>query len=69
MKKRTLILAVDWLLIVTFAVIIASRFISLPFVNIVQPVFFIFILIHVLQHWRALAASLKRMKGKSNGSP
>ena len=69
MKKRALILLVDWILIAIFAVIIASRFISLPFVNLVQQVFFIFILIHVLQHWKALAASLKRLRGKSNGSP
>ncbi len=63
MKKSVLI--IDWLLVITFILIAISKFTNSPFINIVQPVFFILIIIHIIQHWRVLIYSLKGLR-KSN---
>ena len=60
MKKSILI--VDWLLIIVFILMIASKFINLPFTKIIQPIFFVLIIIHVIQHWKVIVYSLKGLK-------
>jgi len=60
MKKNILI--VDWLLIIIFILIIVSKFINLPFTKIIQPIFFVLIIIHVIQHWKVIVYSLKGLK-------
>ena len=60
MKKNILI--VDWLLIIIFILIIVSKFINLPFTKIIQPIFFVLIIIHVVQHWKVIVYSLKGLK-------
>lgn len=62
MKKNILI--VDWLLIIVFILIIVSKFINLPFTKLIQPIFFILIIIHVIQHWKVMIYSLKKLKKK-----
>ncbi|MBT6824434.1 hypothetical protein HOA59_03300 [archaeon] len=62
MKRNILI--VDWLLILTFILMVLSKFITLPFTKIIQPIFLILILIHIIQHWKILLFSLKKLKKK-----
>jgi len=59
MKKSILI--VDWLLIIIFILMIVSKFINLPFIKVIQPVFFVLIVIHIIQHWKILIYSLKKL--------
>ena len=56
------ILIIDWLLIIVFVLMILSKLIDLPFTKIIQPIFFILIIIHLIQHWKDIAFSLKRLK-------
>ncbi|MEA3329696.1 MAG: hypothetical protein U9Q06_03050 [Nanoarchaeota archaeon] len=60
MKKDILI--VDWLLLITFILMILSKFISLPFTKIIQPIFLVLMIIHLLQHWKIFVYSLKKLK-------
>ncbi len=60
MKKHILI--IDWLLITAFILILISKFINLPFIKIIQPIFFVLIVIHIIQHLRIYAYSLKKLK-------
>ena len=60
MKKDILI--VDWLLIIIFVLIIVSKFINLHFTKVIQPIFFILIIIHIIQHWKVIIYSLKGLK-------
>jgi len=62
MKKSILI--VDWLLIIIFVLMVVSKFTNLSFTKAVQPVFLVLILIHIIQHWKVIVASLKRLKKK-----
>jgi len=62
MKKSILI--VDWLLIIIFILMVVSKFINLPFTNIIQPIFFVLIIIHIIQHWKVIIYSLKGLKKK-----
>ena len=62
MKKSILI--VDWLLIIIFILMILSKFINLPFTKVIQPIFFVLIIIHIIQHWKVLVYSLRRLKKK-----
>jgi len=62
MKKSILI--VDWLLIIIFILMIVSKFINLPFTKVIQPIFFVLIIIHVIQHWKVIVYSLKGLKKK-----
>lgn len=55
------ILIVDWLLIIIFAVMILSKFIELEFASFLQPVFFVLILIHIIQHRKIIINSLKKL--------
>jgi len=57
MKKNILI--VDWLLVIIFVLMVMSRFMVFSLPRIVQPTFFILILIHIIQHWRVMLFSLK----------
>ena len=59
MKKHILI--VDLILIILFVLIIISKFIDFSFMKILQFSFFIFIFIHVIQHWKIIFYSLKRI--------
>jgi len=58
---RKYILLVDLLLIAIFAFLVASKIINLPATKIVQPIFMILIAVHLIQHWKVLAASIKKM--------
>ena len=60
MKKSILI--VDWLLIIIFILLIISKFINLPFTKVIQPIFFVLIIIHIIQHWKIIVYSLKGLK-------
>jgi hypothetical protein len=53
-------LTIDWILITIFTMIIISKFTTLPFVKIIQPVFFIFIIIHIIQHRKIIIYSFKK---------
>ena len=57
---RNYILTVDWILLVTFTLIILSKIVSLPFEKVLQPIFFGFIIIHIYQHRRILINSFKK---------
>ena len=60
MKKSILI--VDWLLIIIFILIIVSKFINFPFAKLIQPSFLVLIIIHIIQHWKIIIYSLKKLK-------
>jgi len=62
MKKSILI--VDWLLIIIFILRIVSKFINLPFTKVIQQIFFVLIILHVIQHWKVIVYSLKGLKKK-----
>jgi hypothetical protein len=62
MKKSILI--VDWLLIIIFILMILSKLINLPFTKIIQPIFFVLIIVHIIQHWKVIVYSLKRLMEK-----
>jgi len=62
MKKSILI--IDWLLIIIFIVMILSKFITLEFAKFLQPIFFILIFIHIIQHWKVIALSFKKLLRK-----
>jgi len=57
-------LIVDWLLIIIFVFMVTSKFITLPFAKLIQPVFLILIFIHTIQHWKVIVYSLKGLKKK-----
>ncbi len=59
MKKN--ILLVDYFLIVAFIFIILSKFINFSFVKIIQPIFFVLIVIHIIQHWKIIIFSFKKL--------
>ena len=48
------IVIVDLILILTFILIVLSKIFNFTFQNILQPIFFIFIVIHILQHWKII---------------
>ncbi len=62
MKKG--ILLIDCFLIIVFMFIILSKFINLSFVKIIQPIFFILIVIHIIQHWKIIIFSFKKLLKK-----
>ena len=53
---------VDLLLLAIFPIMIVSKFVSLPFANIVQPIFLGLIIIHLIQHWKIIVHMLKGLK-------
>ncbi len=58
---RKYILFVDLLLIVVFVFLVASKIIAMPAIKIIQPIFMIFIAVHLIQHWKILVASVRKM--------
>lgn len=60
MKKSILI--VDWLLIIIFVLMILLKFINLPFTKVIQPIFFVLIIIHIIHHWKVIVYSFKGLK-------
>jgi len=61
MKNKIII---DWILLGLFVLIIVSKFITLSFIKIVQPLFFLFIVIHIIQHRKIILQSFKKYKNK-----
>jgi fatty-acid desaturase len=61
---RKSILIVDWLLIIIFVIMVLSKFIDLEFASLLQPVFFVLIFIHIIQHWKIIVNSLKKLINK-----
>jgi len=59
MKKH--ILFIDLLLLAIFIFLIVSKIVTVPAIKIIQPIFMILIAVHLIQHWKVLAASIKRM--------
>jgi|GEM_PF-2498498 hypothetical protein len=59
MKKS--ILVVDHLLLIIFIFIILSKFIDFPFIKILQPIFFSLVIIHIIQHWKIIIISFKKL--------
>lgn len=59
MKKS--VIYVDILLLLVFMLIIISKFVNLSFEQILQPLFFILIIIYIIQHWRIIAAIIKNL--------
>jgi len=57
-----IVLIVDWLLIMIFILKIVSKFISLHFTKVIQPIFFVLIITHIIQHWKVILYSFKRLK-------
>lgn len=57
MRKDFLI--VDWLLLITFVFMVISKLVEMPAFKFVQPLFMVLIVIHLAQHWKIMAASLK----------
>ena len=60
MKKSIWI--VDGLLITAFILMLVSKVFSLHFAKFIQPIFFILIIIHIIQHWKVIIYSLKGLK-------
>ena len=60
MKKSIWI--VDLLLIIIFVFMIVSKLVNLPFTQVIQPIFLVLILIHIIQHWKVIVYSLKGLK-------
>ncbi len=60
---RKTILIVDWALLLLFIGLVVIGIINnIPLIKIVTPIFMIFIVIHIIQHWKTIMDSLK---GKS----
>ena len=64
MKKSIVI--VDWLLLVIFILMILSNFVNLPFTKIIQPIFFVLVIIHIAQHWRFFYNPIKKLIKKKS---
>jgi hypothetical protein len=64
MKKD--ILAIDLILILIFIIVILSKIIYIPYNKYIQVVFFILILIHIIQHWEFFRISSFIKLSKSN---
>ncbi len=50
---------VDWLMMVVFVLMLVSKVINLPITKVLQPIFFVLIIIHIAQHWKVIVYSLK----------
>ncbi len=62
MKKSIVI--VDLLLLIIFPIVIVTKFIGLPFTNLVQPIFLGLIIMHIIQHWKIIVHLIKGLKKK-----
>ena len=61
MNKKSFLI-VDWALVILLILVILSKFIELPFTKILQPLFMVLIVIHVIQHWKIMWFSIKYLK-------
>jgi hypothetical protein len=59
MKKDIII--VDLILIVLFVLLISSNIFKITAIKMVQPLFMVFLGIHIIQHWKALVAMTKNL--------
>ncbi|OGY41938.1 MAG: hypothetical protein A2Y82_05095 [Candidatus Buchananbacteria bacterium RBG_13_36_9] len=59
MKKGILI--IDWLLIIIFLLMILSKFVTLELAKFLQPLFFVLIIVHIVQHWKIVVNSLRKI--------
>ena len=66
MKKS--ILWVDLILLLVFATNIISNFVNFPFKKIIQPLFFVLTIIHIIQHWRIFVTIIKNLMSNSKQS-
>ena len=55
------ILIIDWILLFLVMSMILSKFIKIPFSQVLQPIFLILIIVHIIQHWRFFTSHLKRL--------
>jgi hypothetical protein len=55
------IFIIDWLLLIVFVIIILSKLFTIPFAQILQPAFFILIIVHIVQHWRFFILRIKKI--------
>ena len=58
------LVVVDVLLLFVFLLIIVGKFLVFPFMNFLQLLFFVLIIIHVLQHWKVVVGQLKGLVKK-----
>jgi len=63
MKKSIFI--VDLILLGLFILIILGRIFDFSFLKFIQLAFFVFITIHIIQHWKVLFYSLKKLFKKT----
>ncbi|MBT4334602.1 hypothetical protein HOD61_02185 [archaeon] len=59
MKKSIII--VDLLLVGVLLLMPISKMMDLPIIKIIQLTFFILVIIHIIQHWKILIFSIKRL--------
>lgn len=64
MKKGILI--IDWVLLILLAVMILAKILNWSFASVLQPIFLALIVLHVWQHRRIIATSLKGILKKQN---
>ncbi|HHQ45311.1 MAG TPA: hypothetical protein ENN13_04135 [Candidatus Altiarchaeales archaeon] len=62
MKKTILI--VDWLLLILVLTMFLSKFLGMQSAKVLQPIFFMLVLVHIIQHWRFFSSSIKKIAGK-----
>jgi hypothetical protein len=59
MKKDIII--VDLILLVLFVILISSNIFKITAIKMVQPLFMVFLGIHIVQHWKTLMAMIKSL--------
>ena len=59
MKKSIII--IDLLLILVFLLILLSKFIILPFAKVIQPIFFVLLVVHIIQHWKIIVFMFRNL--------
>lgn len=59
MKKSIII--IDLLLIITFVLILIAKATNASFITVIQPIFFVLVIIHIIQHWKILVRLVKRL--------
>ncbi len=55
---------VDWLMIVVFVLMLVSKVINLSITKTLQPIFFVLIIIHLIQHWKVIVYYIKGLMKK-----
>lgn len=59
MKKSVII--IDLILIVLFVILLSSNIFGFTKLKIIQPLFMLFLAIHIAQHWKVLVAMTKNL--------